>query len=325
MKNYNYKKIAKKVILTEIDALKKLNKSFDNNFFKVVELISRCRGKVILAGIGKSGLISRKISATLSSVGTPSFYLNPGEAAHGDLGQITNKDVLVILSYSGETEELKNIIQYVNRFEIPLVGVASKKNSLLLKASDIKIVLPEVKEAGEGNFVPTSSTTMQLAFGDALAITLMGKKKFSKFNFKQLHPAGNLGKMLTTVEDLMVTGNKIPLINEEKKMTTAINYMSQKNLGCLIVLNKKKFVSGFVSDGDIRRQSKKDIMNLKVKNIMTKNPSYVYSSDLAMKALKIMNKKKITSLIVINPESNKKKIKAIGIIHIHSILSSGIK
>ncbi len=164
------------MIAVEIAALKKLNKSFNNSFLKAIDLIDKCKGKIILAGIGKSGLISRKISATLSSVGTPSFFLHPGEAAHGDLGQITNKDILLILSYSGETEELKNIIQYVNRFGIPLIGVASKKNSLLLKASDIKIILPEVKEVG--GFLPTSSTTMQLAFGDALAVALMSKKKF---------------------------------------------------------------------------------------------------------------------------------------------------
>ena len=323
MKNYNYKKIAKNVIAVEIAALKKLNKSFGNSFSKAIDLIAKCRGKIILAGIGKSGLISRKISSTLSSVGTSSFYINSGEAAHGDLGQINNKDILLILSYSGETEELKNIIQYVNRFGIPLIGVASKKNSLLLRASDIKIILPEVKEVG--GFLPTSSTTMQLAFGDALAVSLMYKKKFNKFNFRQLHPAGTLGKMLTTVEDLMVTGNKIPLINEEKKMSEAIIYMSKKKLGSLIVLNKKKFVSGFVSDGDIRRQSKKDIIHLKVKDFMTKNPTYIDKNALAVKALKIMNKKKITSLIVAVTKAGKKQIKAIGIIHIHKIISAGIK
>lgn len=323
MKKVNYNKIAKKVIAVEIAALKKLNKSFDNSFLKAVNLISKCKGKIILAGIGKSGLISKKISATLSSVGTPSFFLSPGDAAHGDLGQVTNKDILLILSYSGETEELKNIIQYANRFGIPIIGVASKKDSLLLRASNVKVVLPAVKEAG--SFIPTASTTMQLAFGDALAITLMKKKKFNKANFKILHPAGTLGKMLTTVEDLMMTGKQIPLIREEKKMHEAINYMSKKKLGSLIVLNKKKFVSGFVSDGDVRRQSKKNISNLKVKNFMNKKPVYVDKKMLAAKALEIMNKKKITSLIVSSSEIKNKNIKAIGIIHIHSILGAGIK
>ena len=323
MKKYNYKKIAKSVITTEIAALKKLNKSFDNSFLRAIDLIAKCKGKIILAGIGKSGLISRKISATLSSVGTPSFFLSPGDAAHGDLGQVTNKDILLILSYSGQTEELKNIIQYANRFDIPLIGVASKKNSLLLKSSDIKIILPEVKEAGD--FIPTASTTMQLAFGDSLAISLMNKKKFNRFNFKQFHPAGTLGKMLTTVEDLMIIGNKIPLISEEKKMSEAINYMSQKKLGSLIVLNKKKFVSGFVSDGDIRRWSKKNISHLKVKDCMTKNPTCIEKNILAVKALKIMNKKKITSLIVASKKISTKNIKVAGIINIHSILTAGIR
>ena len=323
MNRLNFNKIAKQVISTEIQALKKLQKSFGKSFTEAVDLIARSQGKLILAGIGKSGLISTKGSATLSSLGTPSFFLHVGDAAHGDLGVIGKKDILLILSYSGQTEELKNIIQYANRFSIPLIGVTSKTDSLLLKASDIKIILPEVKEVG--GFLPTSSTTMQLAFGDALAVALMNKKKFNKSNFRQLHPAGTLGKMLTTVEDLMVAGSKIPLINEEKKMSEAINYMSKKKLGSLIVLNKKKFVSGFVSDGDIRRQSKKDIIHLKVKDFMTKNPTYIDKKDLAVKALKIMNKKKITSLIVAVTKSGKKQFKAIGIIHIHKIISVGIK
>ena len=325
MKSNNLKKIARNVISKEVEALKKLNRSFDNSFLKAINVISKCRGKVILAGIGKSGLISRKISATLSSVGTPSFYLHPSEASHGDLGQITNKDILLILSHSGETEELKNIIQYANRFGVILIGVASKKNSLLLKASNIRIILPEVKEADRGNLVPTSSTIVQLAFGDALSIALMNKKNFNKSNFKKFHPAGSLGKMLTTVSDLMITGNKIPLINEEKKMSTALNYMSKKKLGSLIVLNKKKFITGFVSDGDVRRQSKKNIADLKVKNFMTKNPTCISKNILAAKALGIMNKKKITSLIVTANGKKKKQSKAIGIIHIHAILASGIR
>ena len=323
MNRLNFNKIAKQVISTEIQALKKLQKSFGKSFTEAVDLIAKSQGKLILAGIGKSGLISTKGSATLSSLGTPSFFLHVGDAAHGDLGVIGKKDILLILSYSGQTEELKNIIQYANRFSIPLIGVASKTDSLLLKASDIKIILPEVKEVG--GFLPTSSTTMQLAFGDALAVALMYKKKFNKFNFRQLHPAGTLGKMLTTVEDLMVTGNKIPLINEEKKMSEAIIYMSKKKLGSLIVLNKKKFVSGFISDGDIRRQSKKDIIHLKVKDFITKNPIYIDKKALAVKALEIMNKKKITSLIVAVTKAGKKQIKAIGIIHIHKIISAGIK
>ena len=324
MKKINYTSIANQVIKTEIEALKKLKKSFGKSFSAAVNLISKIgSGKLVLCGIGKSGLISRKGSATLSSVGIASFFLHPSEAAHGDLGQISKKDILLILSYSGETQELKNIIQYCNRFSIPIIGCASKESSLLLRASDIKIILPKVKEAGIGSLAPTSSTTMQCAFLDSLAVALSYKKKFNKLDFKRLHPAGNLGKMLTTVEDLMITGSNIPLINENKKMNYAIKLMSQKKLGCLIIVNRKKNISGFISDGDLRRKSKKDILNLEVKKVMTKNPKIIEKTTLAAKALKIMNKNKITSLIVSKKNSKKFK-KAIGIVHLHSILEVGI-
>lgn len=325
MSKLNFNLIAKQVINSEIDALISLKKCFNNSFIKVVEMISKCQGKIILTGIGKSGLISRKISATLSSIGTPSFYLHPGEAAHGDLGQINKKDILLIISYSGETEELKNIIQYSNRFRIPMIGVASKKNSLLLRASDIKIILPEVKEAGIGSIVPTSSTTMQVAFGDALAIALMNKKKFSKYDFKQIHPAGNLGKMLTMVEDLMVTGNRVPLVNENKKIFEALQIMTKKKLGSLIIISKNKSFAGFVTDGDIRRHSKKNINIKKIKDIMTKNPVTVNKTTTAAKALEIMNTRKITSLIVVDKNLKKNNKKVVGLIHLHSILDIGIQ
>ena len=323
MKKLNYKLIAKKVIDSEIAALKKLKESFGSSFSRAADVIAKCQGKVVLAGIGKSGLISRKISATLSSVGTSSFYIHPSEAAHGDLGQIAKKDILLIFSYSGETSELKNIINYANRFGIFLIGVASKENSLLLNASNIKIILPRVKESGIGEVVPTSSTTMQLAFGDALAITLMNKKKFNTSKFKQLHPAGSLGKKLTTVEDIMITEKRVPFVNENMGMKKAIEIMNKKKLGCLVVLNKRKNISGFLSDGDVRRRSKKNILSLKLKDIMTKKPITVPRHTLASKAIAIMNKKRITSLIVSNADKNKKNIKVAGLLHIHSILNIG--
>ena len=324
MKKINYTSIANQVIKTEIEALKKLKKSFGKSFSAAVNLISKIgSGKLVLCGIGKSGLISRKGSATLSSVGIASFFLHPSEAAHGDLGQISKKDILLILSYSGETQELKNIIQYCNRFSIPIIGCASKESSLLLRASDIKIILPKVKEAGIGSLAPTSSTTMQCAFLDSLAVALSYKKKFNKLDFKRLHPAGNLGKMLTTVEDLMITGSDIPLINENKKMNYAVKLMTQKKLGCLIIVNNEKYVSGFISDGDLRRKNKKNFLNLEVKKIMTKNPITIEKTTLASKALEILSKNKVTSLIVSNGNSKKFK-RAIGIIHVHSILETGI-
>ena len=323
MNRLNFNKIAKQVISTEIQALKKLQKSYGKSFTEAVDLIAKSQGKLILAGIGKSGLISTKGSATLSSLGTPSFFLHVGDAAHGDLGVIGKKDILLILSYSGQTEELKNIIQYANRFSIPLIGVASKTDSLLLKASDIKIILPEVKEAGIGSLAPTSSSTMFCAFLDSLAVALSYKKKFSTYDFKNIHPGGSLFKKLTTVEDLMYKDNGLPLISENTKFSVALNIMSKKKLGSLVVLNKKKFLSGFVSDGDIRRKHKKGMSNLKVKDIMTKNPLVVQKDILAAKAIKIMQKKRITALIV-GKIITKNKIKVIGLIHIHQILRAGI-
>ena len=323
MNRLNFNKIAKQVISTEIQALKKLQKSFGKSFTEAVDLIAQSQGKLILAGIGKSGLISTKGSATLSSLGTPSFFLHVGDAAHGDLGAIGKKDILLILSYSGQTEELKNIIQYANRFSIPLIGVASKTDSLLLKASDIKIILPEVKEAGIGSLAPTSSSTMFCAFLDSLAVALSYKKKFSTYDFKNIHPGGSLFKKLTTVEDLMYKDNDLPLISENTKFSVALNIMSKKKLGSLVMLNKKKFLSGFLSDGDVRRKHKKSMSNLKVKDIMTKNPLVVQKDILAAKAIKIMQKKRITALIV-GKIITKNKIKVIGLIHIHQILRAGI-
>ena len=323
MNRLNFNKIAKQVISTEIQALKKLQKSFGKSFTEAVDLIAKSQGKLILAGIGKSGLISAKGSATLSSLGTPSFFLHVGDAAHGDLGVIGKKDILLILSYSGQTEELKNIIQYANRFSIPLIGVASKTDSLLLKASDIKIILPEVKEAGIGSLAPTSSSTMFCAFLDSLAVALSYKKKFSTYDFKNIHPGGSLFKKLTTVEDLMYKDNDLPLISENTKFSVALNIMSKKKLGSLVMLNKKKFLSGFLSDGDVRRKHKKSMSNLKVKDIMTKNPLVVQKDILAAKAIKIMQKKRITALIV-GKIITKNKIKVIGLIHIHQILRAGI-
>lgn len=323
MNKLNFNKIAKQVVSTEIQALKKLQKSFGKSFTEAVDLIAKSQGKLILAGIGKSGLISTKGSATLSSLGTPSFFLHVGDAAHGDLGVIGKKDILLILSYSGQTEELKNIIQYANRFSIPLIGVASKTDSLLLKASDIKIILPEVKEAGIGSLAPTSSSTMFCAFLDSLAVALSYKKKFSTYDFKNIHPGGSLFKKLTTVEDLMYKDNDLPLISENTKFSVALNIMSKKKLGSLVMLNKKKFLSGFLSDGDVRRKHKKSMSNLKVKDIMTKNPLVVQKDILAAKAIKIMQKKRITALIV-GKIITKNKIKVIGLIHIHQILRAGI-
>ena len=313
--------LAKKVIDLEIQALQKLKQKIDNSFNRAVVEIAKCNSKVILCGVGKSGLIAAKISATLSSVGTPSFNLSASDSSHGDLGSVSKKDILILISYSGKTSELKNIIQYANRNKIMLIGIMSKKDSILYKASDIKLVIPEVKESG--GIVPTSSTTAQLALGDALAISAMQYRKFGKFDFKKIHPAGNLGAQLKTVEDIMLTGNKIPFVNENRKMSEAIKVLSNKNLGILIIQNKSKKTLGIVTDGQIRRfnQKKLDLLSMKVKEIMTKNPISVEKNSLAVKALALMNNKKITSLCVYDKRN---KHKTIGVVHIHNILQHNI-
>ena len=312
---------AKDVINLEIKALQKLKKSINNSFNDAVVQISKCQSKVILCGVGKSGLIASKIAATFASVGTPSFNLSASEASHGDLGMISKKDILLIISNSGETKELKNIIQYANRNKILLIGIVSKKDSILYKASDIKLLLPIAKEAA--GIVPTSSTTSQLALGDALAIATMQYKKFGRQDFTRLHPSGSLGAQLKTVEDIMITGNKIPFVRENLKTNKALKILSEKKLGILIVRNKTKKTIGIVTDGNIRRISQKNanFQNLLVKEIMTKKPVTVDKHELAAKALSIMNNKKITSLIVFD---KKKPNITIGVIHVHTILQSNI-
>ena len=321
-KKKSYKKIAKAVIDLEIKALRKLKDSIGESFNNAVEVVSNCQSKVILCGVGKSGLIAAKIAATLSSVGTPSFSLSANDCSHGDLGSISKKDILILISYSGSTEELKNIIKYANRNRILLIGIMSKKNSLLYKAADIKLLIPEVTEAGLG-IVPTSSTINQLSIGDALAIATLNKKKVSKKDFKKFHPSGSLGAKLKTVEDLMISGRKIPFVSENLKMKKALQIISNKKLGTLIIQNNKNLTIGIITDGQIRRfnQINDNLQDLTVKKIMTSNPISINQDTLAEKALSIMNEKKITSLCV---HSGKNIKKTIGILHIHSILESSI-
>ena len=321
MNNKKFISTAKEVINLEIKALQNLKKYINNSFNQAVIQISKCQSKVILCGVGKSGLIASKIAATLASVGTPSFSISAGEASHGDLGMISKKDILILISNSGETEELKNIIQYANRNKILLIGIVSKKDSVLYKASDIKLLIPKVHEAG--GIVPTSSTTSQLAIGDALAISTMKYKKFGKMDFKKLHPSGSLGAQLKSVEDIMIKGSAIPFVNENIQVSKALKILTEKKLGFLVVINKKKKTVGIITDGQIRRfnQKKLNFIYLPVKKIMTKNPVSINKNELAAKALSIMNSKKITSLLV---KSNNNSLKTIGVIHVHTILQSNI-
>ena len=314
-------KIAKDVIDLEINGLQKLKKNIDSSFDKAVIEIAKCQSKVIVCGVGKSGLIASKIAATLSSVGTPSFNLSASDSSHGDLGSIQKKDVLILISYSGQTNELKNIIQYANRNKILLIGIMSKKDSILYRAADIKLLIPQVIESG--GIVPTSSTTVQLALGDALAISAMQYKKFGRLDFKKIHPAGSLGSQLRTAEDIMLTGNKIPFVNDKLNMKSALSILGKKKLGILIVQNKQKKTIGIITDGEIRRYNEKNsnLHEKNVKQIMTKNPISVEKDILAAKALSLMNSKKITSLCVYD---KKNKFKTIGVLHVHTILKSNI-
>lgn len=327
MAKVNYISIAKKAAAIQISELRKINKIFDQSFVKAVELIANCKGKVIAAGVGKSGLIARKISSTLSSVGISSFFLNPSEANHGDLGQIDKRDLLLIFSYSGNTSEIVNVLRYANRFNIKIIGVASKKDSLLLKASDVKILLPHVKESDPTGMVPTTSTSITLLLGDCLAVALMNKMRFSKERFKVFHPGGQIGQTLLLVKDIMLTGNKLPLVNISKSIYDAIKVIADKKLG-LVVVTEKNLVKGILTDGDARRGIKYYSKDDHLKKFMTSNPLFISETATASKALSLMNEKKITSLLVTTEKDyNKTKLskQLKGIVHIHSLLQFGIK
>ena len=291
MNKKNYINLAKKAANIQIKELKKINKVFNNSFIKAIDLILNCKGKVVFAGIGKSGLIARKVSATFSSVGIPSFFCDPAQALHGDMGQIEKKDILIVFSYSGNTSELTNMLRYANRFRIKIIGVASKSDSLLLKASDIKILLPKVKESDITKMVPTTSTSLTLLLGDSLATTVMSLRKFSKEKFKVFHPGGNIGGSLLLAKDIMVTGKKLPLINYKKDLNDAVKVMNQKKLGIIVIL-KNQYIAGLVTDGDLRREMKFLSKRTSLEKFMTKKPLVVNENMPASKALAVMNEKK---------------------------------
>ena len=327
MTKVNYIRVAKKSAAIQIKELKKINKVFNKNFVKAVDIIHKAKGKVVCSGVGKSGLIARKDSASLSSVGISSFFLDPNSAIHGDLGQIDKRDVLIVFSYSGNTSELTNLLKYSNRFGIKVIGVASGENSLLIKASDIPIILPKVKEADPIGMVPSSSTSITLLFGDSLMSALLAKRNFTKERFKIYHPGGSIGKTLLLAKDIMLKGNKVPLIQSNNNIDKALKIISKKNLG-IGIITKKKNVIGIVTDGDIRRGSKNYSDKTKITSLMTKKPLFVGENVSAEKALSIMSDKKITSLIVSSDLDYKKRraiFKPKGILHIHSLLKYGMR
>jgi arabinose-5-phosphate isomerase len=324
MKNKKIQLIAKNVIQDEIYALKKIKSSIGNSFNQIVKTILNCKnGKIIISGVGKSGIISKKWAATFSSIGISSFFLDASNASHGDMGQITSNDIVILISLSGQSEELKNIIQYASRNKnIKLIGITSKKESILYKNSDIKFLLPSVKEADPGNIVPTSSTAIQLALGDAIAIACMRYNNFGKLDFKKFHPGGSLSVKLKTVGDIMFTGNKIPFVQENTTMKDALNVITKKGLG-VILIKKRNITTGIITDGDLKRLNRKfeNFQKLKIKTVMKKNPVSIDKNALAAQALSLMNAKKITSLSV---HKGNQKNKTVGIIHIHNILKANI-
>lgn len=305
-------------IKTEIQGLESLLEFFGDNYIKAIELILNCKGKIIISGMGKSGHIANKIAATLASTGTPSFFIHPGEASHGDLGMITKDDVVILLSNSGETKELRDIIYYCKRFEIPIIGIIRRVASELTKSSTIPLVLPNIAEANQVN-APTTSTTMMLALGDAIAVSLIDARNFNSQNFGTFHPGGKLGSNFTKVKDLMRSGPEIPLVNSAAKMPEILLEMTSKHLGCAAVIDDNKNLLGIITDGDLRRHISQNFLEQSAQNIMTTNPTTTNHQTLAAEAIAIMNKKSITSLMVLDDNS-----KIVGILHLHDCLRRGL-
>ena len=305
---------AQKVLNDEIEGLSLLKEFFNSNFEEAVKAIFNSKGKVVVTGVGKSGHIGRKISATLSSTGTPSYFIHPTEASHGDMGMIEKSDIILAISWSGETTELANIVKYALENKIKLIGLSSNKESHLAKSSDIALNIPLVEEACPNGLAPTTSTTMQLVIGDAIAISLLNIREFNKDNFRSLHPGGQLGAALAIIEDVMHSGDSLPIIEIGSPMSEALIKISEKGFGCIGVISNNS-LEGIITDGDLRRHMGPDILNNKVESIMTKNPRMVSSKLLVSDALELINNLGIQGLFV----SNNKKI-PIGFVHFHDLI-----
>ena len=325
MNRKNYINLAKKAANIQINELKKIKKVFNNSFVNAVDLIMNCKGKVIFSGVGKNSFICKKAAATFSSVGIPSFFVDPTGVSHGDAGQIEKKDILVVISNSGNTSELHNLLKYANRFRIKIIGIASNQKSMLLNASDIKILYPKLKEADPNNIVPTTTTSFVMLLCDCIATTVMEKRKFSKENFFLYHKGGNLGASLRLAKDIMVSGNKMPTIDHKKSFGQALKVMNEKKLG-IVVVTKNRYVKSIITDGDLRRKINNSPHNKSLDDIIRNNPLVISENTPALKALGLMSEKKITSLLVVKDKHENKKNKILkGIIHIHFLLKEGIK
>lgn len=310
---------AKSVIATEIDGLNQLRDSIGSSLQKALEILYKIKGHVIISGMGKPGHIGRKIAATLSSTGTPSFFLHPAEASHGDMGVISSDDALVVLSLSGNTQELVSLLEYTKRFGIPIIGITANDDSLLAKASTVTILIPKAGEACPYNLAPTTSTTIMLVLGDVLALALLKHKEFQREDFKKLHPGGALGKQLLMVSDLMHTS--LPIVSIGATMETVLPEMTQKSFGCAGVVDEKNCLVGVITDGDLRRGIAKygvSFLSQPAQDVMSDKPWVVQPSLFALEATHLMNQNKITSLFVVQNDS------PIGILHIHDCLRMGL-
>lgn len=316
------KKLALDVLKIESESVAKLKRSINENFVEAVEILYACKGRVIVTGMGKSGLIGKKIAATLSSTGTPSYFLHPAESTHGDSGIITKDDVIIAISNSGETEELLHLLPLIKRFGVKMIALTGNLNSTLSKTSDVTLDIGVEKEACPLNKAPTASTTATLAMGDALAVCLLEKRGFSEEDFLIFHPGGTLGKgILFKVEDLMITGDKLPIAKESDDFCDVIKLISEKKLGIAILVNDNGTMTGILTDGDIRRTLIKypQVHSLKAKDVMTLNPKTIKTSELAAKALHLMEKYSITALAITDENNH-----PVGILHIHDLLKAGV-
>ena len=307
-------KEARRVLKVELESVKTLSATFNDILYKIVSVILKTKGRVIVTGIGKSGHIANKTAATLSSTGTPAQFVHPAEASHGDLGSITENDCILAFSNSGQSQELNDIINFAKRFGVPLLSISSNKYSFLSKKSDHALTFKKPTEACPLNLAPTSSTTMSLIIGDVIAIVLLKMRGFKKTNFSNFHPKGNLGKDLVKVTEIMHDKSQLPLVDENDLMSKTLIVMTQKSFGCVGVINKKNNLVGIITDGDLRRNMNTAIVNKKAKMVMTAKPQFISSGTLVGEALNLMNKKKITSLFVCE------NTKPIGIVHIHDLL-----
>lgn len=312
-------KSANQTIDKEIEALNIMRKGLDDELIKTLDLMQRIKGRVIVTGMGKSGHIGTKIAATLASTGTPSFFVHPAEASHGDLGMLTENDCVLAISNGGESKELSDIIVYCKRYGIPLIAMTKNPNSSLGKAGDYLLRLPDCGEACPLGLAPTSSTTATAVLGDILAVCLLERKGFSKTDFKQRHPGGKLGAFLQKVSDLMHTGDEMPLIADTADMQAALLEMTSKMLGCVGIVDKDNHLLGIITDGDLRRFMSDNILQKKAVDVMTKNPKTTTADKLVAEAVNIMNTKKITQLFVIDQDNH-----PLGLIHLHDCLHAGV-